>query len=90
MLSRPGPLPRGARWAFEVKWDRFRAPVSTEDELRVRRRNWSMTAALPELRQLPAGLVLDGELVAFNKHGDPHFPLLWRVATGGSGYIRRR
>ena len=27
-------------------------------------------------RGLPKGLVLDGELVAFNKAGDPHFPLL--------------
>ena len=35
-----------------------------------------MTEALPELRGLPAGLVLDGELVAFNQAGDPHFPLL--------------
>jgi bifunctional non-homologous end joining protein LigD len=79
MLSRPGPLPRGARWAFEVKWDGFRAIVSTVDELRVRsRRGWNMTSALPELRELPAGLVLDGELVAFNKNGDPHFPLLTR------------
>ena len=37
-----------------------------------------MTEALPELRGLPGGLVLDGELVAFNKAGDPHFPLLSR------------
>jgi len=35
-----------------------------------------MTALLPELEALPAGLVLDGELVAFNDAGDPHFPLL--------------
>jgi ATP-dependent DNA ligase len=38
MLSRAGELPSGSRWAFEVKWDEFRAIVSTEDELRVRSR----------------------------------------------------
>ena len=79
MLSRPGPLPHGRGWSFEVKWDGFRALVSTEDGLRVRsRRGWNMTLALPELARLPAGLVLDGELVAFNGQGDPHFPLLCR------------
>ena len=79
MLSRSGPLPRGPGWSFEVKWDGFRALVSTEDGLRVRsRRGWNMTPALPEVGRLPAGLVLDGELVAFNLHGDPHFPLLCR------------
>lgn len=30
MLSRPGPLPTGSRWSFELKWDGFRAIVSTE------------------------------------------------------------
>ena len=35
-----------------------------------------MTALVPELASLPRGLVLDGELVAFNEHGAPHWPLL--------------
>jgi len=36
-----------------------------------------MTEALPELRGLPAGLVVDGgELVAFNSAADPHFAFL--------------
>jgi len=77
MLLRPGPLPSGEGWAFELKWDGFRAIVSTEDGLRVRsRRGWNMTAQVPELAALPDGLVLDGELVAFNEHGGPHWPLL--------------
>jgi ATP-dependent DNA ligase len=34
----------------------------------------------------PPGLVLDGELVAFNSEGDPHFPLLsQRVLTVTDG-----
>jgi bifunctional non-homologous end joining protein LigD len=36
-----------------------------------------MTPVLPELRKLPPGLVLDGELVAW-KGKKPHFPLVCR------------
>jgi ATP-dependent DNA ligase len=35
MLLRPGGIPSGDGWAFEVKYDGFRAIVSTEDSLRV-------------------------------------------------------
>jgi bifunctional non-homologous end joining protein LigD len=42
------------------------------------RRGWNMTPAVPELRGLPEGLVLDGELVAWNRHGEPHFPDICR------------
>lgn len=78
MLSRPGPLPTGPGWSFELKWDGFRALVSTVDGLRVRsRRGWNMTAALPELRRLPAGLVVDGELVAW-RGVVPWFPSVCR------------
>ena len=84
MLSRTGEIPSGAGWSFEVKWDGFRALVSTENGLKVRsRRGWNMTAAVPELAELPAGPVLDGELVAFNDDGDPHFPLLSRRVLHG-------
>ena len=78
MLSRPGPLPSGSAWSFELKWDGFRAIVSTEDGLAIRsRRGWNMTQVLPELRALPSGLVLDGELVAW-EGGEPYFPLICR------------
>jgi ATP-dependent DNA ligase len=51
MLARTGPLPSGSGWTYELKWDGFRAIVSTENEFRVRsRRGWNMTAVLPELR----------------------------------------
>jgi bifunctional non-homologous end joining protein LigD len=76
MLARPDNLPRGD-FAYEVKFDGFRAIVSTEDGLRVRsRRGWNMTQRLPELAKLPTGLVLDGELVALGLDGKPSFPLL--------------
>ena len=78
MLARPGPLPTGPAWSFELKWDGFRALVSTEDGLRVRsRRGWDMTPILPGLQKLPDGLVLDGELVAW-KGKEPWFPNLRR------------
>jgi bifunctional non-homologous end joining protein LigD len=87
MLLRPGPIPTGTAWSFEVKWDGFRALVSTVDGLRVRsRRGWNMTPLLPELRSLPAGLVLDGELVAFD-NGVPHFPHLTRRLLHGDRSI---
>jgi bifunctional non-homologous end joining protein LigD len=74
MLARPGPLPSGSGWSFELKWDGFRAILSTEDGLRVRsRRGWNMTPCLPELRSLPEGLALDGELIAW-KGREPCFP----------------
>ena len=34
MLSRPA-IPKGAGWAFELKWDGLRVLVSTENELLV-------------------------------------------------------
>jgi len=49
----------GSGSSFELKWDGFRAIVSTEDGLAVRsRRGWNMTPGLPELRALPARFVL--------------------------------
>ena len=74
MLARSGSLPTGSGWSFELKWDGFRALVSTEDGLRVRsRRAFNMAPTVPELRRLPDGLVLDGELVAW-KGRKPYFP----------------
>jgi ATP-dependent DNA ligase len=44
MLARSGRLPASGDWVYEVKWDGFRAIVSTEGTLRVRsRRGWDMT-----------------------------------------------
>ena len=87
MLSRPGTLPLGSGYAYEVKWDGFRAIVSTVAGLQVRsRRGWTMTDRLGELAELPKGLVLDGELVALGENGLPSFPRLSeRVLHGHDG-----
>jgi bifunctional non-homologous end joining protein LigD len=76
MLARAGDLPRGD-YAYEVKWDGFRAIVSTDDGLRVwSRRGWDMTERVSELYGMPDGLVLDGELIVLGDDGRPSFPLL--------------
>jgi bifunctional non-homologous end joining protein LigD len=77
MLARSGPLPTRGDWAYEVKWDGFRALVSTEGGLRVRsRRGWNMTELVPELGAVPVEATLDGELVAFGPDGALDFPLV--------------
>jgi bifunctional non-homologous end joining protein LigD len=77
MLARSGRLPDAAGYAFELKWDGFRAIVRCGQEFRVRsRRGWDMTALLPELAALPVEAVLDGELVAPGVDGWPDFPLV--------------
>src|ERR671936_411737 len=78
MLARSGPIPTRGDWEFEVKWDGFRAIVSTEGApLRVRsRRGWDMTDLLPELASFPVFGVFDGEIVAFDSQGAPDFPLI--------------
>ena len=59
MLARSCRVPTSGDYAYEVKWDGFRAIVSTEAALEVRsRRGWSMAGRLPELAGLPEGLVL--------------------------------
>jgi len=53
MLARSGSIPTGGHWAYEVKWDGFRAIVSTEGRCRVRsRRGWDMTGLVPERAEL--------------------------------------
>jgi hypothetical protein len=72
MLARSGSIPTRGDWAYEVKWDGFRAIVSTEGRFRVRsRRGWDMTSLVPELAALPVFATLDGELCAFGPDGSP-------------------
>ena len=78
MLARSGQIPTRGGCVYEVKWDGFRAVVSTERaSLRVRsRRGWDMAPLVPELLALPISGTFDGELVAFGEDGSPDFPLL--------------
>jgi bifunctional non-homologous end joining protein LigD len=79
MLAQSARLPLHGDYAYEPKWDGFRALVSTVDGFHVRsRRGWAMTALVPELAVLPEGAVYDGELVAFGRDGLPSFPNVCR------------
>ena len=74
MLARSGRLPTSGDYAYEVKWDGFRAIVSTEGPLRVRsRRGWDMTEHVGFLTELSVQAVLDGELVSLDDDGKPDF-----------------
>jgi bifunctional non-homologous end joining protein LigD len=77
MLAKPAAMPaRSSSYAYEPKWDGFRALLSTEHGLRViSRRRWNMTPLLPELEAFPVKGVFDGELIAFSE-GQPDFVAL--------------
>lgn len=76
-------------WWFEVKWDGYRAIVSNDGKIRVRsRRGIDLLAGFPELAELPIpeGVVVDGEIVAFDSDGRPSFSLIQRrTGFGGAG-----
>ncbi|WP_406288707.1 non-homologous end-joining DNA ligase [Embleya sp. NBC_00896] len=87
MLATPGVLPRAgedARWAYETKLDGQRcvAYLPGDGTVLLRSRSGAdITGAYPELRDLGAALgavpaVLDGEIVALDKHGHSNFERL--------------
>ena len=75
-------------WWFEVKWDGYRAIVgSIGGKVRARsRRGLDLLGPFPELAALdiPDGVVVDGEITAFDEKGRPSFSLLQR-RTGFGG-----
>ncbi len=75
MLARSGPIPSGKGWKYEPKLDGFRCLVCTHGRFRARSgRGWDMTKLLPEIaKALPPDVQLDGELVAWDEHGQPDF-----------------
>ncbi|MDF9877608.1 ATP-dependent DNA ligase [Cellulosimicrobium cellulans] len=93
MLASPasaGDLHDGDAWAFEMKWDGFRAlaHVSHGQVRLVSRSGKDMTVTYPELQalaeQVPAEalpVVLDGEIVALDARGRPSFRRLQQRAN---------
>lgn len=66
----------GAEWVHEVKWDGVRAIASGDGAIRSRNGN-RIEDGYPELAgSVPAGTVLDGEIVAFDADGRPSFQVL--------------
>jgi bifunctional non-homologous end joining protein LigD len=82
MLAVTGPLPAGAGWSFELKWDGVRAlALIRGGRLRLYARSGAeITVAYPELAGLPGAVgddtVLDGEIVALDAAGRPSFTAL--------------
>ncbi len=87
MLAKPGSsLPDGPGWAFEPKWDGFRALVFRDgDELLIQSRDLRpLDRYFPELASplraaLPARCVVDGEIVIAGPRGLDFDALLLRI-----------
>jgi bifunctional non-homologous end joining protein LigD len=87
----PGDLTRPDEWAFEMKWDGFRALAHVQDTETVRlvsRSGQDLTVTFPELAALAAQVdaarlpvVLDGEIVALDRAGRPDFRRLQHRAN---------
>ena len=70
MMATPGRLPDGPQWAYEVKWDGFRA-IHAKGRYHGRSGLQLTGPQLPDF-----GVPVDGELVAFDKRGLPTFNAL--------------
>lgn len=83
-------VPAGNQWLHEVKYDGYRALVATGDPVRIYTRSGlDWTDKFPGIaeaaRTLPAGALIDGEIVAF-KDGKPDFSTLQEaIGAGGKG-----
>jgi bifunctional non-homologous end joining protein LigD len=80
MLATAGTLPRGPGWSYEFKWDGVRVLSSFEGGApRLFARSGAVvTAAYPEISalSLPAGSLVDGEMVVLDAAGRPSFTAL--------------
>src|SRR6266513_3128944 len=83
-------LPEGLEWLWEIKLDGYRALAvksGTGVTLFSRRRkslNRQFPYIVEALADLPAGTVVDGEVVAIDESGRPDFNLLQKVRTEAS------
>jgi bifunctional non-homologous end joining protein LigD len=96
MLVSPGPLrPDSDRYAFEVKWDGYRALVKASPHgVTITSRNgYDMTDQYPELQGLrdavSTPVLLDGEIVALDANGMPDFAALWFRNRGSASDTAR-
>jgi ATP-dependent DNA ligase len=91
LAKRVGVIPEGDGWIFEPKWDGFRVLVFRDgDEILIQSRDEKpLNRYFPEveaqlLSQLPARVVLDGELVIFKDGGLDFDALQLRVHPAAS------
>lgn len=99
MLAKPSKLPLDDdQYSFEIKWDGLRAMLYfTADQIMIVSRNLKdITSQYPELQQLRESLlgqqvILDGEIIAFDKNGHPSFSLLQnRMGLSSPTIIKRK
>ena len=89
MLAKPGTPFDSDRHLYEVKWDGIRAVALVEEDgyRLLSRAGNDLTGNYPELAplaRLPAGTIVDGEIVVFNE-GRPDFEFALRRDRRGSG-----
>jgi bifunctional non-homologous end joining protein LigD len=83
-------LPTGDEWLYEVKWDGYRALAAKHgDSVRLLSlKNKNLTTDFPAVVEAVRGLaadtlLIDGEIVAIDKHGCPSFQMLQHRASLG-------
>jgi ATP-dependent DNA ligase len=83
-------LPAGDGWAFEPKWDGFRAIAFVDSgEVYLQSRNGRpLTRYFPELTFPDGRYVLDGEIVLFDEHGRQDFDALGQRIHPAESRIR--
>src|SRR5918912_2903127 len=84
-------LPEGDGWAYEPKWDGFRAIAFVDGlEAYLQSRNGrDLTRYFPELRFAPGRYVLDGEIVIHGPSGRQEFDLLGQRIHPAASRIAR-
>ena len=73
-------------WIFEIKWDGYRAIADLRKDVQLYSRNGlpyrnGFFNIISELRQQEHQMVLDGEIVAYDKSGKPSFQSLQNVGN---------
>jgi len=84
-------LPEGEGWAYEPKWDGFRALVFVDgDDVHIQSRNGKpLTRYFPELTFAPGRYVLDGEIVIFGPGRRQEFDQLGQRIHPAASRIER-
>jgi ATP-dependent DNA ligase len=84
-------LPEGDEWAYEPKWDGFRAIafVNGEESYLQSRNGKPLSRYFPELEFPPGEYVLDGELVILEKDGKQNFDGLQQRIHPAESRIKR-
>src|SRR5215218_9726962 len=91
-LARPRTkLPEGPEWAYEPKWDGFRAIafVDGPDSYLQSRNGRPLSRYFPEVDVGKGRYVLDGELVVLGKDGSQDFDALQQRLHPAESRVRR-